>query len=125
MSIEYFPSRETQNPLNPTVVSPLCSGLRNLPSPPCKGDLGHVALFLFLSPFIFPFFLLLAPKSDGSESPPSPLPFPTFRFTSQPFDLVLYEGDLLEALGDLSLHWPFSLLSAQICHSSGRRDPLR
>jgi hypothetical protein len=91
----------------------------------CEGDLGRVALFLFLSPFIFPFFLLLAPRSDGSESPPSPLPFPTFRFTSQPSDLVLYEGDLLEVLGGSSLHRPLSLLSAQICHSSERRDPLR
>jgi hypothetical protein len=67
----------------------------------------------------------LTTRSDGSESPPPPLPFPTFRFTSHPSDLVLYGGDLLEALGDSSLHRPLSLLSAQICHSSGRRDHRR
>uniref|UniRef100_A0A2N9EGZ7 Uncharacterized protein n=1 Tax=Fagus sylvatica TaxID=28930 RepID=A0A2N9EGZ7_FAGSY len=50
-------------------------------------------------------------RSDGSESPPPPLPFPTFRFTSHPSDLVLYGRDLMEALGESSLHRPLSLLS--------------
>uniref|UniRef100_A0A2N9HIJ9 Uncharacterized protein n=1 Tax=Fagus sylvatica TaxID=28930 RepID=A0A2N9HIJ9_FAGSY len=54
-------------------------------------------------------------RSDGSESP----------IISQPSDLALYGGDLLEALGGSSLHRPLSLLSAQNCHSSGRRDTLR
>ena len=72
------PSRETQNPLNPTAVSPPCSRLPDLPSPLCEGDCdqrwsdqGCIALFLFLSlsPFIFLFFFLLAPRLDGSESP--------------------------------------------------------
>uniref|UniRef100_A0A2N9ECH8 Uncharacterized protein n=2 Tax=Fagus sylvatica TaxID=28930 RepID=A0A2N9ECH8_FAGSY len=64
-------------------------------------------------------------RSDGSESLPPPLPFPTFYFTPHPSDLALYDGDLLEALGDSSLHRLLSLLSARICHSSGRRDHRR
>ena len=107
---------------------------------PCEGDhdqrwsnLGCVArfrfrfrfLFISFSPFIFPFLFLLAPRSDNSESLQPPLPFPTFRFTFHPSDLVLYGGDLLEALGESSLHRPLSLLLEQICHSSERRDPLR
>ena len=70
-------------------------------------------------------FVFLTTRLDGSESPPPPLPFLTFRFTSHPSDLVLYGGDLLEALGDSSLHRPLSLLSARIFHSSGRRDHRR
>ena len=81
--------------------------------------------FPFLFPFYFSFLFFLTTRSDGSESLPPPLPFPTFRFTSYPSDLVLYGGDLLEALGDSSLHRPLSMLSAQICHSSGRRDHQR
>uniref|UniRef100_A0A2N9FV40 Uncharacterized protein n=1 Tax=Fagus sylvatica TaxID=28930 RepID=A0A2N9FV40_FAGSY len=60
-----------------------------------------------------------------SKSLPPPLPFPTFCFTPHPSDLVLYGRDLLEALGDSSLHRPLSLLLARICHSSGRRDHRR
>ena len=122
--------------LNPTDLSPPCSGLRDLPSPPCEGDrdqrwsdLGCVARFRFLflsfSHFIFPFFLFLTTRSDRSESLPPPLPFPTFRFTPHPSNLVLYGRDLLEALGDSSLHRPLSLLLARICHSSGCRDHRR
>ena len=124
----------TQSPLTQLTFSPFCSGLRDLPSPPCEGDrnqrwsdFGSVVLFLFLSfsPFIFPFFLLLAPRSDGSEPPPPSLSFPTFRFTAHLSNLDLYGGDLLEALGGLSLHRPLSLLSARICLFSGRQDLLR
>uniref|UniRef100_A0A2N9GSA4 Uncharacterized protein n=1 Tax=Fagus sylvatica TaxID=28930 RepID=A0A2N9GSA4_FAGSY len=63
--------------------------------------------------------------SEGPESPPPPLPSPTFRSTSHPSDLAVYGGDLLETLGDLSLHRHLSLRSARFCHSNGSRDPLR
>ena len=129
---------ERPKPLKPSDLLPPSSGLRDLPSPPCEGDRdqrwsdpGRVArfhfVFLFSSfyYFISPFFLFSTTRSDGSESPPPPLPFPTFRFTSHPSDLALYDGDLLEALGDSSLHRLLSLSSAQICHLSGCRDPLR
>ena len=84
-----------------------------------------MALFLSFSPFILLFFLLLASRSDGSESPPPPLSSPTFRFTSPSSDLGLSGGDLLEALGDSSLQWTLSLLSARPCLSSGCRDLLQ
>jgi hypothetical protein len=68
MSIEYFPSREpsreTQNPLNPTAVSPPCSGLHDLPSPPCEvwGRSRSRSPF----PFPFPFYFSFLP-SFGSQ----------------------------------------------------------
>ena len=67
----------------------------------------------------------LAPRSDDSESPPPPLSSPTFCFTSYSSDLVLYGGDLLEALGGSSLQRTPSLLSARLCLSSGRQDLLQ
>jgi hypothetical protein len=115
--------------LNPTTHFNTVLGPRRRPSPPGEGDrdqqwsnLDGVAISPSFFPFLFLFLLFLTTRSDGSESPPPPLPFPTFRFTSHPSDLVLYGGDLLEALGDSSLHRSLSLLSARICHSSGRRD---
>uniref|UniRef100_A0A2N9HVT7 Uncharacterized protein n=1 Tax=Fagus sylvatica TaxID=28930 RepID=A0A2N9HVT7_FAGSY len=53
--------------------------------------------FLIDSPAVFS-------GSDGFESPPPSPPLPSFRFTPHPSDLVLYSGDLLEAMGDSSLH---------------------
>jgi hypothetical protein len=118
--------------LNPTTHFNTVLGPRRRPSPSSEGDrdqqwsnLGGVAISPSFFPFLFLFLLFLTTRSDGSESPPPPLSFPNFRFTSHPSDLVLYGGDLLEALGDLSLHRPLSLLSARICHSSGRRDHRR
>uniref|UniRef100_A0A2N9EPK6 Uncharacterized protein n=1 Tax=Fagus sylvatica TaxID=28930 RepID=A0A2N9EPK6_FAGSY len=61
----------------------------------------------------------------GSKSPPPSTPSLTFRFFFHPSDLVLYGGDPLETLGDLSFHRHLSLRSARFCHSSERRDPLR
>ena len=113
--------------LNPTTHFNIVLGPRRRPSPPGEGDrdqqwsnLDGVVISPSFFPFLFLFLLFLTTRSDGSESPPPPLPFPTFRFTSHPSDLVLYGGDLLEALGDSSLHRPLSLLSTRICHSSGR-----
>uniref|UniRef100_A0A2N9G740 Uncharacterized protein n=1 Tax=Fagus sylvatica TaxID=28930 RepID=A0A2N9G740_FAGSY len=117
--------------LRPTTHFTVVLGPRHRPSSPDEGDrdqqrsdLGGVAIspssFLFL--FLFLFLLFLTTRSDGFESPPPPLPFPTFRFTPHPSDLVLYGGDLLEAMGDSSLHRLLSLLSARICHSSAHRD---
>uniref|UniRef100_A0A2N9FQ20 Uncharacterized protein n=1 Tax=Fagus sylvatica TaxID=28930 RepID=A0A2N9FQ20_FAGSY len=60
--------------------------------------------------------------SDEVESPPPSPSLPSFRFTPHPSDLVLYSGDLLEAMGDSSLHRFLSLLPARICHSSVHRD---
>jgi hypothetical protein len=68
---------------------------------------------------------LLTTRSAGSKSPPPSTPSLTFRFFSHPSDLVLYDGDPLETLGDLSFHRHLSLRSARFCHSSERRDPLR
>jgi hypothetical protein len=106
------------------------SGLRRRPSPPCEGDRdqrwsdsGSVALFPFpfhfhsLFSFVFLLLLLLETKSDGSEL--------LFRFTYQSSDLVLYGGDLLEALGGSSPKQIISLLSVRLGLSSGRRDLLR
>jgi hypothetical protein len=76
--------------------------------------------FLFI--FLFLFLLLLTTRSDGFESPPPSPPLPSFRFTPHPSDLVLYSGDLLEAMGDSSLHRFISLLPARICHTSVQRD---
>jgi hypothetical protein len=84
-----------------------------------------VALSLSFFPFVFLFFLILAPRSDGSEPPPPPLSSTTFCFTSQSSDPVLYGGDLLESLGGSSLQRIPSLLSARIGLSSGRWDLLR
>jgi hypothetical protein len=117
--------------LRPTTHFTVVLGPRHRPSSPDEGDrdqqrsdLGGVAIspssFLFL--FLFLFLLFLTTRSDGFESPPPPLPFPTSRFTPHPSDLVLYGGDLLEAMGDSSLHRLLSLLSARICHSSAHRD---
>uniref|UniRef100_A0A2N9I4A2 Uncharacterized protein n=1 Tax=Fagus sylvatica TaxID=28930 RepID=A0A2N9I4A2_FAGSY len=64
-------------------------------------------------------------RSDESESPPPSPPSSTFHFTSHLSNLVLYGGDLLEMLGDSSLHRHLSLLSARFWHSSEHRDPLR
>ena len=98
----------TQSPLTQLTFSPFCSGLRDLPSPPCEGDrnqrwsdFGSVVLFLFLSfsPFIFPFFLLLAPRSDGSEPPPPSLSFPTFRFTAHLIQFGLVWGRFAGGFG--------------------------
>uniref|UniRef100_A0A2N9H472 Integrase catalytic domain-containing protein n=1 Tax=Fagus sylvatica TaxID=28930 RepID=A0A2N9H472_FAGSY len=73
--------------------------------------------------FSFFFFLLfLTTRSDGVESPPPSPSLPSFRFTPHPSDLVLYSGDLLEAMGDSSLHRFLSLLPARICQSSVHRD---
>ena len=122
--------------MKPTDLTPPFLGLRNRPSPLCEGDhdqrwsdLGCIThlrfIFLSLAHFIFPFFPFLTTRSDGSKSPPPPLPLPTFRFTSHPSDLALYSGDRLEVLGDSSLYRPLFLLSAQIYYSSERRDPRR
>ena len=78
-----------------------------------------------LFPFVFSFFLILAPRSDGSELPPPPISSTTFRFTLQSPDLILHGGDLLESLGGLSLQRIPSLLSARFDLSGGRRDLLR
>jgi hypothetical protein len=76
--------------------------------------------FFFI--FLFLFLLFLTTRSDGVESPPPSPSLPSFRFTPHPSDLVLYSGDLLEAMGDSSLHRFLSLLPARICHSSVHRD---
>ena len=82
--------------------------------------------FSFQFPILFFLFLrFLTTGLDGSESPPPPPPSSTFRFTPHPSDLVLYGGDLLETLGDSSLHRLLPLLLARFCHFSGRRDPLQ
>jgi hypothetical protein len=83
-----------------------------------------VALFLSFSPFILLFSLLLASRSDGTESPSLPPSSPTFHFTSSSSNLGLFGSDLLEALGDSSLQRILSLLSAHPCLSSGFRDLL-
>ena len=110
------------------IFNPPCSGLRGLPSPPCKGDRDqrwsdHGSVALSLSYVLL--FLLLAPRSDSFEPPPPPLSSPIFRFTLHSSDRVLYEGDLLETLGGSSFQRTLSLLSAQLFLSSGRRDLLR
>jgi hypothetical protein len=128
--------RNPPKPLNLTHLSPPCSGLRDLPSPSCEGDrdqrwsdLGCGARFRFLFflffHLIFLFLLFLSTRSDESESPPPSPPSSTFHFTSHLSDLVLYGRDLLEMLGDSSLHRHLSLLSARFWHSSEHRDPLR
>jgi hypothetical protein len=76
--------------------------------------------FFFI--FLFLFLLFLTTRSDEVESPPPSPSLPSFRFTPHPYDLVLYSGDLLEAMGDSSLHRFLSLLPARICHSSVHRD---
>jgi hypothetical protein len=108
------------------------SGLRRRPSPLCEGDRdqrcsdqGSVALFLSFSPSIFLFCLLLAFRSDAFELPSPPLSSPTFLFTSPSSDLSLYGGNLLKALGDLSLQRTPSLLAVRFCFSSGCRDLLQ
>uniref|UniRef100_A0A2N9I9Q2 Uncharacterized protein n=1 Tax=Fagus sylvatica TaxID=28930 RepID=A0A2N9I9Q2_FAGSY len=129
---------ERPKSLKPSDLLPPSSGLRDRPSPPCEGDRdqrwsdpGRVARFRFVFLFfsfyyvISPFSLLSTTRSEGPESPPPPLPSPTFRSTSHPSDLAVYGGDLLETLGDLSLHRHLSLRSARFCHSNGSRDPLR
>lgn len=116
-----------ENHLNPPPHFQLQLRLRGRPSPPGEGDrdqrwsdLGSVALSLSFFPFVFLFFLILAPRSDGFEPPPPPLSSTTFCFTSQSSDPVLYGGDLLESLGGSSLQRIPSLLSARIGLSSGR-----
>uniref|UniRef100_A0A2N9GI80 Uncharacterized protein n=1 Tax=Fagus sylvatica TaxID=28930 RepID=A0A2N9GI80_FAGSY len=129
---------ESPKSLNPSDLLPPSSGLRDRPSPPCEGDRdqqwsdpGRVARFRFVFFFfsfqyaISLFFLLSTTKSEGSESPPPPLPSPPFRSTSHPSDLAVFGGDLMETLGDLSLHRHLSLRSAWICLFNGSRDPLR
>ena len=129
-------SRDFLKKPNPTRLRPTTHftdvlGPRQRPSSPDEGDrdqqrfdLGGMAIspssFLFISLFLF--LLFLTTRSDGFESPPTSLPFPSFRFTPHPSDLVLYSGDLLEAMGDSRLHRLLSLLSARIYHSSAHRD---
>ena len=84
-----------------------------------------MAFSLSFFPFVFLFFLILAPRSDGFEPSPPPLSSTTFRFTSQSSDPVLYGGDLLEYLGGSSLQRIPSLLSTRIGLFSGRWDLLR
>ena len=67
----------------------------------------------------------MAPRSDGSEPSPPPLISSTFRSTFQPSDLVLYGGDLLDALGGSSLQRILSFLSARLGLSSRRQNLLR
>ena len=106
------------------------SGLRRRPSSPCEGDRDlrwfdpdSVALFPFpfhfcsLFSFVFLLLLVLETKSDGSE--------PLFCFTYQSSDLVLYRGDLLEALGGSSPKQIISLLSVRLGLSSGHWDLLQ
>ena len=111
-------SRDFLRKPNPTRLRPTTHftdvlGPRQRPSSPDEGDrdqqrfdLGGMAIspssFLFISLFLF--LLFLTTRSDGFESPPTSLPFPSFRFTPHPSDLVLYSGDLLEAMGDSRLH---------------------
>jgi hypothetical protein len=79
-----------------------------------------------LFPFVFSFFLILAPRSNGSKPPPPPpISSTTFHFTPQSPDLVLHGGDLLESLSGSSLQRIPSLLSARFDLSGGRRDLLR
>jgi hypothetical protein len=85
-------------------------------------DLIYIYIF---SSFVFLLFLLLATRSDSSEPPSPPLSSITFRFSSLYSDLVLYGGDLLEALGGSSPQRTLSLLSAYLGLFSGRRDLLR
>ena len=56
---------------------------------------------------------------------PPPLTSTTFRSSFQSFDLVLYRGDLLDALGGSSLQRILSFLSASLGLSSRRQDLLR
>jgi hypothetical protein len=129
-------SREKENknpsrPLNPPTFFRHGFGLRGRPSPQGEGDrdqrwsdLGRVALSLSFFPFFFLFLPILAPRSDGSESPPPPLSSTTFLFISLSSDPVLYRGDLLESLGGSSLQQIPSMFSASIGLPSGRRDLL-
>ncbi len=83
-----------------------------------------MALILLLSSSLFVFLLspLLVTRLDDSEPPSSPLSSTTLRLSSLSSDLVLYRGDLLDALGGSSPQRTLSILSACLGLSSGRRD---
>ena len=82
-----------------------------------------MALFPFPFPFrslfsfVFLLLFLLETKSDDFSA--------LLCFTYQSSDLVLYGGDLLEALSGSSPKQIISLLSVRLGLSSGRRDLLR